>query len=53
MLAFGNTASSYWQRMEETNADVDPFPFVPAICIASSELKSEGYQPVASVKFLN
>ena len=26
------------------NADVDPFPLVPAICIALSALRSEGYQ---------
>lgn len=29
--------------MESTNADVDPLPFVPVICITFSWLKSEVY----------
>lgn len=36
-------AGMYWVRMEEMNADVEPLPFVPAMCMRFSRLKSDGY----------
>lgn len=38
----------YWQRIEDTKADVEPLPFVPAMCIASRESKSEGCNDIGS-----
>lgn len=33
----------YCVRMEEMNADVEPLPFVPAMCMRFRRLKSDGY----------
>ena len=33
----------YWVSMEEINADVEPLPFVPAMCMRFRRLKSDGY----------
>jgi hypothetical protein len=32
-----------WVRMEDIKADVEPFPFVPAMCIGLRMLNSDGY----------
>jgi hypothetical protein len=32
-----------WPRIEDIKADVEPFPFVPAMCIGLRELKLDGY----------
>ena len=31
-----------WVRIEDMKADVEPFPFVPAMCIVLRELKWDG-----------
>ena len=31
-----------WAKMEDMKADVEPFPFVPAMCMGLRVLKSDG-----------
>jgi hypothetical protein len=33
----------YWERMEDMKADVEPFPFVPAMCMRFNRLNSSGF----------